>query len=833
MGFLLVFFGGGAMSGKTRTSLLSLAVIAVLLFSAIGPTIVYADDGAPPDTSTADTTGGSDSSECSSDEDAEDSADSECSSDEVAEDSGGNEAGSDGEATDTSAGEGESSDADPAAELPETSDSESAPDGAATDATGGSDSAEGASEPQPAEDAAPVVEEAAPPADPNLLAELPDNTSVTVLNADGQAEPLATQDAVNAIASTTDPIWCPLGQPPIPSQNGCTPPFTSFTDLLNYLSGNAAVQVAGTIYVEQGAYAGGESVIDFNAYNLSNISGFDLTVQGGWDTTPNPVDPATAGTSDFTVPILIGSSTTPWGGSLTINNIQILNPQNTGLTLYSQNSISLSNVTVDNSATGDGAVLNARADVTINNSHFLRNTAGARITAGNNVAIASSEFSNPFNQRRQVTGLEITSGGSVSLFSVLAIGNRRVGTDISAVGRVTIGSSEFSETNGLNGGVFYGYGLRVVTPDEIELLGVIANNNFLWGADLDAGGRVAIGDSIFNANSTGSPTFIDDTGLLVTSGSNVDLNNVTADGNRLIGATIDAVGAVNIANSSFSNNRGVTTIGGTNTFHGLGLSVVSSSNVSLNAVTASGNGLTGAYLESGIGGILVKASSFSNNDTGSAADVLGTGLTMVSAGNADIANSTLDNNQTYGASIQAAGHSFLDLVTATNNGTDGVQVEVSCAHLNGGMYTDNGQYGLNLTTSALDLAVMPTFANNAAGDIFPATPPTCPPLFPFTGTNPGTVSNQGTQSNAASLQQSVSSSGDGASTASLFDTSLNSLVYGITREVISNGVVTSIFAGQYIYVYTIYDVDAEPSLDNLQIILLSPAPLTGVARVGP
>jgi hypothetical protein len=83
---------------------------------------------------------------------------------------------------------------------------------------------------------------------------------------------------------------------------------------------------------------------------------------------------------------------------------------------------------------------------------------------------------------------------------------------------------------------------------------VTANNNFLWGADLDAGGDVSIVDSIFNANSTLSPTFIDDTGLLITSGGNVALTNVQANGNRLIGTVIDAVGSVSIESSTFSNN---------------------------------------------------------------------------------------------------------------------------------------------------------------------------------------------------------------------------------------------------------------------------------------
>ena len=46
------------MASKIRTSLLSLTVIAVLIFSAIGPTIAYADDGNPPDTTALDTIDG-------------------------------------------------------------------------------------------------------------------------------------------------------------------------------------------------------------------------------------------------------------------------------------------------------------------------------------------------------------------------------------------------------------------------------------------------------------------------------------------------------------------------------------------------------------------------------------------------------------------------------------------------------------------------------------------------------------------------------------------------------------------------------------------------------
>ncbi|HET9590201.1 MAG TPA: right-handed parallel beta-helix repeat-containing protein [Anaerolineales bacterium] len=743
------------MSGKARTTFLSLTITAVLILSAIGPTIAYADDGTPPETAAPESGGG-------------DSADS-----------------------------------------------------------------------QPAEPSKPLV---ADKGQPPLLNEVPENTSVTVLDEEGEPQPLATQEAADAIAHTTDPFWCPHGQAPIPGASGCTQSFTSFTALLTFLAGNASFQGPGTIFVEQGAYGGGEDVIDFNAYNLSNISSSALTIQGGWNPSTNTVDPASTSTfgnvdvAGSGTSFIIGSSTNPWGGSLTLSNLQIFAPMNTGLELHSQSDINILNVVVENSELGDGAHLHAGGNVTVNNSKFLRNQIGMTIDAAGNVAIANSEFSNPYNQRRQTTGLEITSGGSVSLFNVLAIGNRRRGVDIDAGGRVSIGSSEFSATNGLNGGVFYGFGLRVTTPDSIDLSFVTANNNFLWGADLDAGGDVNISDSIFNANSTESPTFIDDTGLLVTAGGAVTLNRVEANGNRLIGAVIDAAGAVNIDSSTFSDNQGLTTDNtGSTQLHGLGLQVVSLSSIIVNGVNASGNGVTGANL---IGaGVTVTNSTFSNNTSTSTTDLMGNGLLVVGNGNVVLFNVTMDGNQLNGGTIQTSANAILDSVTATNNGENGVEVDAVCTGvLNGGTYSGNGQYGLYLINPALTTSGSPVFGGNGAGDIFPAA--TNPCVLPFSSGGPaaGNNTNTGYPSNggASTLQQAFSfSSFTHASAAPAAVITLEGLMYGIDREVIDGATVTSIFVGNYVYVYTTYDNDTDPILDNLQIIALNPAPTTQAAMVGP
>jgi hypothetical protein len=658
-----------------------------------------------------------------------------------------------------------------------------------------------------------------------VLENLPSNTTVAVLNAHGKAQPLATQESAYAIALTSDPIWCPAGQSPTPGANGCTPTFSSFAALLAELAGNPAYQGAGIIYIQQGAYNGGESIIDFSSFNLSNISNFDLTLQGGWNTITNTVDPASS--SNFNVPMIIGSSANPWGGSLSINNINISDTNNTGLTVYAQ------------------------GDVNINLSKFERNRdAGAIINAGGNVSIANSSFSNPGTNRLQRTGLDITSGGSVSLFDVLANGNREVGANIVADGRVAInssfvGGSSFSGTKSTtttscpgSNSQFCGFGLWIVTPDAIDLNGVVANDNFLWGAKLDAGLDVNVKDSIFNANSTQVPTFIDDTGIFITSGANVSLNNVQANNNRLYGAQIDAVGDVFINNSTFSNNAGITVANGVSTFYGDGLWVVSGGTIDLNAVTASNNGLSGAHLEAANGDVIITNSFFNNNTTGSATDLLGKGIVVIGQ-NVFIDTVTLDGNQLFGASIQATGDVFLDFVTATNNGTDGVIVDAACTTLNSGAFTGNGQYGLNLVNPALNITVAPTFGGNGAGDIFPASPAACPvlgggggggggnPGGGNTGNGNGTNTSNESQNNALSTSSIVLMGKSLGSTAA-GTLSLNNLFAG-TYQILGvsaspSGSVTrlSIFTGKYAYVH---------SSNGLQIVSLIIASLAEAAKI--
>jgi hypothetical protein len=637
-----------------------------------------------------------------------------------------------------------------------------------------------------------------------LLDSVPDDTTVAVVNAEGQLQSLATQAAADAIA-TSDPIWCPAGQAPTPGLNGCTQSFTSFTALLTFLSGNASFSGAGIIYVQSGTVQAGASVVDFNNYDLSNISNADLTITGGWDTSTGTIN----STSTFNnASIIIGNSTNPWGGTLTISNITITNPSGTGLTVNAQNNINVNNVTVTNSTNGAGAELTSAQNVNINNSRFERNkTAGAIIRATGNVAIANTSFSNPANARRQITGVDIIADGSVSLLNVIANENREAGAHIVANGTVSIANSVFNGTKAISGSNFLGYGLTVESQSAINLDHVTANDNFLWGASLTAAGDVSIANSIFNANTTDSPGFIDDTGLLVTSGGMVSIANSQANDNRLIGAVIDAVGDVSISNSTFSSNNGVILDSANNpTFYGYGLQVVTDGSIFIDGVTASNNTLFGAHLTAG-GNVLIANSDFSNNTTNTG-PVTGHGLEVSSGVNTLLQNVTLNNNQTFGADIQAGGSVLLENVTADGNGTTGVSVQTNCGTLIliGGTYQNNGQYGLSVLSTALNQSVAPVFANNGAGNIFqdpgtcvfaPTTPPTTPPVYQPNDLGAVAPRHQGS-ADAYSFARSwrlgsggsLSASGANMATLNTFLTA-----YGYS------GVHIGPFTGKYAYVY--------------------------------
>jgi hypothetical protein len=143
-----------------------------------------------------------------------------------------------------------------------------------------------------------------------------------------------------------------------------------------------------------------------------------------------------------------------------------------------------------------------------------------------------------------------------------------------------------------------------------------------------------------------------------------------------------------------------------------------------------------------------------------------------------------------------------------------------CTHVFGGTYSQNGQYGLNLGSSALDLVSPPIFANNGVGNIFPDTPVVCSSVISNNGGTPGTSGDPAptgdpVPNNTPEMNSTAGSASHlvtNASYAVSGNASLNSFLAN-TRT--GNSSLHGIFIGQYAYV---------DSLDGLQIIALDSAP---------
>lgn len=593
-----------------RSLFLFFTILAFLLFSTIGTTTVYADDGSGTDPSAAETT---------------------------------------------------------------TPTEETQPEAPPADET-----------PPPAEETPPVVEETQPveesaPAETleAILEQVPDNTTLTVLDAEGDALPLASQESVNAIASGYDPIWCPAGQVPTPGENGCTQSFSSFDELLAFLKaneGSAAYQQAGTIYIQQGDYMGGESSIDFNAYNFTQFNNYDLTLQGGWDTNYQPSDgDPTFTTTNFNIPLIIGSSSNPWAGSLTLNNIFISGVSGqTGLTLYSAGDINLNDVEVTDSQSG--ASLHAGGDVQVQRSKFNNNGSG--------------NVEDPVGK-----GLEIVSGGAVTLASVEASHNQIFGADIQAVGNVVVSNGFFNSNQGyayINGWVYDGYGLKIVTSGNINVSNITANDNFLFGAHLE-GAAINVSNSSFSENNSDWHEHSTGSGLKIAGSGNVTLVSVSANNNQQFGADIQTSGQVNVTDSFFNGNTSYTySQAGEKSYYGYGLHIFTTNDVSLLRVEATGNYLYGAFIEAN--DVAIDTANFSNNGSGDALALTGYGLKVVSENDAALIRVTANDNQKFGADIQATG-----LVAVQDSFFNG-HIAYYHDYFSGEILQRNGGYGLRVVT---------------------------------------------------------------------------------------------------------------------------------------
>ncbi|MBN2385448.1 MAG: right-handed parallel beta-helix repeat-containing protein [Anaerolineales bacterium] len=515
---------------------------------------------------------------------------------------------------------------------------------------------------EPGDELPPAEPAAETPTVPEILDAAPPGTAIVVVDDQGQVEPLATLDAAEILANS-DPVWCPPGF--FPGDVECLVGL-DVTDLIVQLNAAAALDPAfggdGTIYFQDGIYAGTEPVISFDAASLDYLDA--LALQGGWNLTPGS-EGDLGGTTTFTVPVIID-----WADSVTLNDILVDLTGYTGapapaLTVAtSGGDIVLDNTDAVNNPDGPGAVLDT-AYIVDNDPDPL--VYDPLLTGAGSVTVTNGDFGGA--NGNDGVGLLIWANGAVTISEVLASGNADTGlyvdncldfwgTGCAGTGDVDVSLSTFDANDGF--GMYLGSGGSIFV-DQVN-----ANANGWDGADLlndEGSGIVAVTDSTFSDN--------DDYGLVILSAGEVTLDQVVADLNR-IGALVDTLAGtagVTIDDSRFNQNVWY------------GLWVESHGDIALTDVAADWNGEKGAYL-------------------------ITDGTSVV-----DVLTSQFNHNGSYGIYAHSTdGDITLETVTASFNGVKGAYLQAACVCVGNifvlnSSFEANGSYGLYAITQQGNITV--------------------------------------------------------------------------------------------------------------------------------
>jgi len=539
-----------------------------------------------------------------------------------------------------------------------------------------------------------------------ILEQLPENTEIIVLDEDGEAIPLATQEAQEAI-EFIDPVWCPVGVAPQDNLGGCTIAYGSLKELIDALmAGTAGVvpNTAGVIWIEDGADSStGNILLDGSDTSLGDMENFALTFQGGWNGTFG--SKTIVGTSTFSDRITI----TGWNAAITINDIIIDTATGDGLTVTTTGNIVLKNVQSNNN-TGRGATLDnstGAGNVTITNSKFNNNGGAAGLTVISKGTITIKDLtandntnyganldndsattaktvtlsgSNTFNANGSV-GLFISSVGAITVNNISA-NNNSTGTDLNnallinglvpATAGITLtGTNIFNDNTNA--------GINILSYGIIKVNNLFANSNDGNGAFLSNSGAT-VGKPGVTLTGTNEFKYNVFNGLFISTNGPVSVNNVSANTNTQTGVSINNLGL-----------NSATTFTGTNAFNDNGYSglvIQSAGQVTLSNITANGNGtamiagygvsISNQTLTSFKGVTLTGTNSFSNN--------YNSNLIITSSGAVTLNNLTANySNNGFGVSINNTSSGVSKPMAVTINGTNNSM-------------THNGLSGLDITT---------------------------------------------------------------------------------------------------------------------------------------
>ena len=348
-----------------------------------------------------------------------------------------------------------------------------------------------------------VVETAAPDATDNSVADAvvsqaPQNTDIVILDDQGQALALGSQETANALV-TSDPVWCPENvSTPTPGANGCSVSYASIADLLAAMQSDPlSFSQNGTIYLEQTTGAGFTSplVLDDSSSSLgssySTLNIFNLSIQGGWN-------PSTGSTTDQTVftnaYVQVGSLANPWIGSLAINNISVLGSDQDAFQIFASD-VALTNVNaLYNNQNGISITANEPGTVALNNVNASNNGSGL---------IGSGVYVNGADTLITVTGGSFNNNARYGIEAVnststtLPIANAWTNQEDYAPGSVVTISGNDNSLNGNNVGFIFGETIlvQVYGPNGYNATCQATANSYggwscqivLWANDLAIG----------------------------------------------------------------------------------------------------------------------------------------------------------------------------------------------------------------------------------------------------------------------------------------------------------------------------------------------------------
>ena len=380
-----------------------------------------------------------------------------------------------------------------------------------------------------------------------------------------------------------------------------------------------------------------------------------------------------------------------------------------GLDVTSVGEIDLYDVVADSNVKGAGAVLNGSGKVYIDTDHH----------------VSYNDFSSNHDD-----GLDVTSGGEIDLYDVMADSNKGAGAVLNGSGGVYI-NTDHSSHNKFNSN--HDDGLDVTSGGDVTLYNVKANNNGADGALLGTsiqpiGGNIYV-DTDSSNDVSGSSTFGDDSGngngsngLEAYSNSSIDLESVEANWNNDQGAILNTTGLVSGASiyvdqdftvsshpvSSFDYNQGHGSVA-----NPAGLQVYGDGDINIWNVDAECNGTSdcllpssgfptyGMMLDNTSGGsISVDDSFFGQFDYNS-----GNGIEAFSNGAITLTDVVASNNSGDGAYLNNSSSPTASTITVDNS------------HIPGGLgFKNNGVNGLEAYAIGTITLTDVVSSNNSGGD---------------------------------------------------------------------------------------------------------------------